>query len=160
MYCHFFDAKMPWDWSQQVKNPRDFNDLISIDFRPSNRHLFAEWKSSSTFFGFFRSSTNRGLSSKLFYPTTFDNFKFPAKINRKPWNSTKISRNSQTRKLEINWNSAQKWENFRKIISLTLNRSFLQIDRVSLYNLKENLELVVACFSLLFQWIKYHSPTS
>jgi hypothetical protein len=41
-----------------------------------------------------------------------------------------------------------------------LNRSFFQIDRVSLYNLKENLELVVACFSFLFQWIKYHSPTS
>jgi hypothetical protein len=61
---------------------------------------------------------------------------------------------------KINWNSAQKWENFRKIISLILNRSFFQIDRVSLYNLKENLELVVACFSFLFQWIKYHSPTS
>ncbi len=144
-----FDAKLPWDWSQQVIK---FTRLQRSDLH----RLLIKWSENQVQLSSVLSDSQQigDFPLDCFIPQLFDNFKFPAKINRKPGNSRKISQNSQTRKLEINWNSEQKWEishwtnhskKYDKIIgkSLILNRSFFQIDRVSLYNLKEKLELVI-----------------
>ncbi len=104
-----FNAKLTWDCSQQVikstrlqRSPSTSNHQIDKFPRSENQVQLSSVSSDSQQIGNF--------PLNCFIPQLFDNFKFLAKINRKTGNSRKISQNSQTRKLEINWNSAQMWE--------------------------------------------------